>query len=58
MHRLVMVLASLLESMVNRNMQYDRQAMQIYSFTGGTTIGITRGTYSNGVSGVYVIILY
>ena len=39
------------------NMQYDRQAMQIYTFTGGATIKITRGTYS-AVSGVYVIILY
>lgn len=40
------------------HMQYDRQAMQIYTFTGGATIKITRGTYSNGISGVYVIILY
>ena len=40
------------------NMQYDRQGMLIYSFTGGATIKITRGTYSNGISGVYVIILY
>ena len=39
------------------NMQYDRQAMQIYSFTGGTTIGISRGGYTEP-SGVYVIILY
>ena len=39
------------------NMQYDRQAMQIYSFTGGTTIKISRGGYSSP-SGVYVIIIY
>ena len=39
------------------HMQYDRQAMQIYTFTGGATIKITRGSYTD-VSGVYVIILY